>query len=170
MKRAIPIALALALVACSTENEVSAPDAEQAAATADGGCEATVEFTGTRNEELAIISCDEEGNSLTQKGYTLFPGATVNSTTTIQGDGRDGVMMMISSDAPLADLVAHYRAQGEAQGIQFQNEVVNDNFASLMGMNPDGNTLFLNGAREGNQSEVGITFGQVLSDAQLPGQ
>lgn len=170
MKRAIPIALALALVACTGDNEVSASDTEQGAATSDGECEATVEFTGTRNEELAIISCDEEGNSLTQKGYTLFPGATVNSTTTIQGDGRDGVMMMISSDAPLADLVAHYRAEGEAQGIQFQNEVVNANFASLMGMTPDGNTLFLNGAREGSQSEVGITFGQVLSDAELPGQ
>ncbi|AOL23021.1 hypothetical protein Ga0102493_112002 [Erythrobacter litoralis] len=53
-------------------------------------------------------------------GFSLYPGSRVTSNSVIEQGERTGSMILFEADATPEDIIAHYRKQAEAAGIELQ--------------------------------------------------
>ena len=79
-------------------------------------------------------------------GFTVYPGAdVVTQTNADYGEGSTSSVMMTSDDS-VADMVAHYRKQAEAAGIEITSEMKVNETQIIGGESDDGLTFSFNAA------------------------
>ena len=82
-------------------------------------------------------------------GFTLYPGASVISNTVVNHADGSGNMLLIQTDDSPDEVVAHYRSQAEAAGIDIQIEMTVNDGKMIGGEGPDGTTFSLNASTDG---------------------
>lgn len=152
-------AVALSLTACGSADEgtIVTEDGETVDYEVDGdGSDAEIRITGDDGEEMVINSGSGAAVDLPD-GYSLYPGATVVSTTTMsQADGQ-GSLLIMQSDASPGEMVTFYRTQAENAGVDIAMEMNSNGTMMIAGESEDGGTFSFNAT----PSEDGTT-GQLV--------
>ena len=138
--------LAFLLCACGQGSENA--DVE---ATAEGDTRIAVQ--GDDGEQVTIQS----GPTDLPAGFTVYPGATVTSSTTISTGTGGGVIMVMSSPDGAEKVVDFYRAQAEAAGVTISQNAKAGNNRIIGGQSADGLALTASAAPGGN----GVTIIQL---------
>ncbi|MEQ8773673.1 MAG: hypothetical protein RIC51_12675, partial [Erythrobacter sp.] len=68
-------------------------------------------------------------------GFSLHPGTRVISNSVIAQGERTGSMILFESDAAPKEVIAHYRAQAEAAGVELQMDATMGETLMLAGEN-----------------------------------
>ncbi len=116
------------------------------------GEESTFTMRGDDGEEIEIntgtsVEADLPG------GFTLYPGATVVSTSNVSvNEGKGTIVFMTSSDSP-AELADFYKAQAEAAGIAINMENTSATSKMIAGQNEAGDSFTISAnATDGGSS------------------
>lgn len=150
---------AFMLTACGSERsgEFTTEDGETAQYTIDsetGETSATIK-TGDGTATLrsgADVPVDLPG------GFSIYPGAKVVTNTVVShDDGKGNMLMLETADSP-DEVVAHYRKQAQAAGIDIQLEMSMNEGKMIGGEGPDGTTFSLNATDDGE----GLTQAQLI--------
>ncbi len=156
---------ALLLAACGSSDEgtIVTEDGETVEYDVDGdGGDAQITMRGEDGEEVVINSGSGASGADLPDGYSLYPGASVVSTATInQADGQ-GTMVMMQSDASPEDMVSFYRNQAEGAGITIQMEMTTNGNAMIAGEGEGGTSFSFNAT----PSDDG-TLGQLMVGREL---
>ncbi|QIQ85588.1 hypothetical protein [Erythrobacter sp.] len=91
----------------------------------------TGEYTIDRDTGEARMSVETEEGTATLRsgkdvpvelpdGFSLFPGSRVTSNSVINQGERTGSMVIFEADAAPEDVIAHFREQAEAAGVEIQ--------------------------------------------------
>jgi len=139
MRFVIVSALGLALAACGSNDSatIETEDGEVAydVDRSNGNVSATI--TTEDGEEMTIESGPSADVEL-PAGFSVYPGASVLTSTSVQSaDGGGAQVVMSSSDTP-ENIVKFYRAQAEAAGIEIQRTVSSNGSQVIGGESPDG--------------------------------
>ncbi|QUL38244.1 hypothetical protein [Erythrobacter sp. JK5] len=154
--------VALLLAACGSERsgEFTTEDGESGTYTIDGGsaeASATIETPdGTATMRSgANVPVDLPG------GFTLYPGASVVSNTTIDhADGKGTMLMLQTGDAP-EKVIGHYRKQAEAADVKIQLQMTTEQGMMIAGEGPGGLTVSVNASRDGDgPTQAQLMLGQ----------
>ena len=127
--------------------------------------------TDTSGGETEMRMTDEDGNEAVYTtganadidlpaGFTIYPGADVTSTTALTGNDGQGAMVMMSSEASPADMMAHYRKQAEAAGIEIQMEMKSGETSVIAGESPDGVSFTFNATPNGAVTNGTLMIGK----------
>ncbi len=147
------------LAACggSDEGTIETEDGETVAYEVDrDGGDTSMRITGEDGQEMVINSGTSSAVDLPD-GYSLYPGADVVSTTTMnQGDGQ-GALVIMQSDSTPQDIIAFYRRQAEATGVRIQMEMTTNGSMMIGGEGEDGQTFSFNAS-----GTEGTTTGQLV--------
>lgn len=109
----------------------------------------SMEFSGNDGETVSINSGANVSVDL-PSGFTLYPGATVVSSTTVnQQDSRGSILMLTTSATP-EQVVAHYRRQAEAAGVEIQMEMNTADSRMINGEGPGGLTFSVSANASGS--------------------
>lgn len=167
MKKAIFAAALpfLALAACGPDVDesadgttISADGSEVAFGNADG--ETNVVITGPDGEASFQSGSDVTPNL--PDGWTIYPGASVQTAMNIDGVDQAGTIVVMQVDAEIDDIIAHYRSQAEATGHEIQMELTTGNARIIGGEGPDGSTFSASvvPGEEGGPATVQLTVGK----------
>ena len=158
-------ASAMLLAACGSSDEgtIVTEDGETVEYDVDSdGGDAQITMRGEDGEEVVINSGSGASGVDLPDGYSLYPGASVVSTATInQADGQ-GTMVMMQSDASPEDMVSFYRSQAEGAGITIQMEMTTNGNAMIAGEGEGGSSFSFNAT----PSDDG-TLGQLMIGREL---
>jgi hypothetical protein len=161
MRATITLATAMFLAACGSESSGSfeTADGEAGSYTIDqDGSEVTAEITS--DDGTTTIRSGEGVSADLPKGYSMYPGATIVSATTIAGAANSGSMVFFESDASPQDVVAHFRKQAEADGVKIQMEMKTGNTMILSGEGDDGRVFSITVSDDGGKSSGNLMVGK----------
>jgi hypothetical protein len=133
------------------------------AACGQGSESVDVEATAEGDTRIAVQADDGErvtiqsGPTDLPAGFTVYPGATVTSSTTISTGTGGGVIMVMSSPDSAEKVVDFYRAQAEAAGVTISQNAMAGNNRIIGGQSTDGLALTASAAPGGN----GVTIIQL---------
>jgi hypothetical protein len=126
----------------------------------DGG-DTAIRISGEDGEEV-VINSDTGTTVDLPDGFSLYPGATVVSSTTMnQGDGQ-GTLIIMQSDASAQDMVEFYRNQAESAGIRIQMEMTTNGSEMIGGESDDGGTFSFNASPSEGGTTAQLVVGQGL--------
>jgi len=158
-------AAALLLTACGSSDEgtIEAEDGETVAYEVDrDGGDTSMRITGEDGQEMVINSGTGSAVDLPD-GFSLYPGASVVSTTTMnQGDGQ-GALVIMQSDSSPEDMVSFYRRQAEAAGVQIQMEMTTNGSMMIGGEGENGQTFSFNASGADGTTTGQLVVGQGLN-------
>ena len=152
-------AAALLLAACGSGDEgtVQTEDGEVAYGIDQSGDEANVTITAEDGSE--IVATSGTGEAQLPDGFSVYPGASVISSTTVtQADGS-GAMVLMQSDATPAQMVSFYRQQAEAAGIEIQMNADVNGSAMLGGEGAGGMTFSFSASPNGDGTSGQLIVG-----------
>ena len=155
--RTIPALLSLAILAACGSQETGTVTGEDGSETSysidrDGG-DTQVRVTNEAGEEVVVNSGEGAGVAL-PLGFTVYPGANVVSNSTVKtNDGEGSVLFMETSDSA-EKVVAFYRSQAEAAGMNIALES-NSAAARTIAGEAEGGKNFMLTATE-NESGTGV--------------
>ena len=165
MRTAIATAAILALAACGSERTV---DFE----TEDGG-DGSYTVDTTTGEASGTITTDDGTVSFRSGAdapvdlpgdFTVYPGANVVSNTSVDraaaGGGGQGTMLILQTDDPAGDVIAHYRRQAEAEGVEIQMEMTTAQGKMIAGESPDGMTFSVNANEADGKTTAQLTVAE----------
>lgn len=166
MKKFAVVVSALALAACgsSDSGKFETDDGETGSYHIDrSGDEADIHIK-TDEGELHIQSGTGAEADL-PRGYSLYPGAKVLSSTRMdRGGGKQGVQVTMQSKASAADMTAFYRKQAEAAGIDIKLEMKTGQGTMISGQAENGDVFSFN-ANPGDDGTVGsLTVASKMGD------
>ena len=154
-------ATATLLSACGSESsgEFTTADGEtgEYSMKAEGeGMTATV----TTEDGTATMRSGPDAKANLPKGFSLYPGATIITTSTVTQNGETGSMTMFETgDSP--DKVAdHYRKQAEAAGFEIKTEASVNGSKTYAGEAPDGMTFMVNANASGDKTVAQLVIGK----------
>lgn len=101
------------------------------------GSDAEMRFTDNEGSETTVTSGSKVDVDLPD-GFTIYPGADVVSNTVINGNDGQGTLVVMTSSASVDDMVAHYRRQAEAAGIDIGMEMTTNANRMIGGEGPNG--------------------------------
>ncbi|WP_374406099.1 hypothetical protein [Pelagerythrobacter sp.] len=134
MRQVLVLVAVLALAACGSERsgtqEVAAGDASEAG----DAVTATIET----DEGTARMRSGADVPVDLPRGFSIFPGAEVASNTVFDQAGSKGALLTMESDAPAAEMIAFYRRQAEAAGIELELNLDTDTMQMIGGKSADG--------------------------------
>lgn len=156
---ATAIGAAMALSACGSDETSGTFETD------DGEGSYTVNQDG---DDINIEATSDEGDFSLQTGddldvdlpagFTIYPGAEVTSNMTMgQENGGGGSVVSMTSDASPEDLLAHYRAEAEAAGIEIKAEMDLGGMKVLAGESGNGASFTV---RAGEDGGVTLMVGQ----------
>ena len=135
----------LALAACSPEAEQ--PVEEQPRQEFAPG---SYEVDPATGETRAVVN-NEDGTTIMRagetvpprlpEGFSIYPGAEIRNTIQIGRDDATGVVVSLVSEDSLADLVAFYRRQAEAAGVDVAIDLKTGAMTTIAGEAPDGTSF-----------------------------
>ncbi|RIV87683.1 hypothetical protein [Aurantiacibacter zhengii] len=158
-------AAALLLSSCGGADEatVETADGESVdySVDSDNG-DTQIRISGDNGEEMVINSGSGAASDL-PAGYSLYPGASVVQTTSMnQGDGQ-GALVIMESDASPAEMVRFYRQQAEAAGVQIQMEMNANGTMMIGGESESGGTFSFNASPSSSGTTGQLVVGQSLN-------
>jgi len=126
----------------------------------DGDTE--LRISGDDGEEMVINSGAGSASDMPD-GYSLYPGASVVSTTTMsQADGQGSLVIMQSDAAPDA-MVRFYRQQAEAAGIDIGMGMNTNGTMMIAGESESGATFSFNASPSGDGTTAQLVVGQGMN-------
>jgi hypothetical protein len=155
------ITTSLILVACSPPADEEAPAEQPASKFETGSYEVHPETGETRavinNEDgTTTMRAGETVVPLLPAGFSIYPGAEIRNTIQIGRDDATGVAVSFASEDSPDDLVAFYRRQAEAAGVEVTVELQTGAMAMIAGEAPDGTSFTFQAS-----GETGETTGQL---------
>ena len=162
MRHYLTALAALTLMSCGgpDEGEVTTADGKAEYTVDADGRDSEIRFTDTDGNETVINSGTAVEAELPD-GFTVYPGARIVSNTTMSGAQGAGSLVSIASDDPLDEVVAFYRQQAEAAGVEIEMEMKNGEAVMIGGESPDGLFFSFNASPEG-----GGTSGVLMAGRQ----
>ena len=161
-------AAALAIAGCSSESaDTDSADAEEEVA-----ARGSYDIDATTGETRASYT-DDEGTTTTMRsgekvpvalpaGFKVFPGAKVTNNTRVeQADGLL-VLLNLESEATPDEMVAFYRGQAEAAGIEVATTLTSGPMTMIGGEDGDGTSFSFTATREGDVTEAQLSLGRGL--------
>ncbi|MEM6266354.1 MAG: hypothetical protein AAF707_02425 [Pseudomonadota bacterium] len=122
----------LVLAACGMgeSGEITTEDGETVSYDIDseGDGESTVRISGEDGEAIARTGSNVKADL--PDGWSVYPGANVVSVMNMNSDDNTGMTVMMETNAAPDKIMAHYRKQAEAAGLEIELE-----------MNSAGNTM-----------------------------
>ncbi len=97
-------------------------------------------------------------------GFTVYPGATVVSNTSVgRGEGKGTMLIMQSDDTP-TEMVTFYRKQAEAAGVAIEMELKTAQGTMIGGESDDGTNFVLNANRQEGKTNAQLTVSSGLEE------
>ena len=162
MKNYAIIAACGLLAACGSDREgtIDTEDGEVAYTVDDNGEAVDATFTGPNGETMQVRS-GANANVALPSGFTLYPGATVVTSQVITAaDGEGAIVVMTTGDSQ-DDVMAHYRREAEAAGVELSGEVDTGQVRVLGGEGPDGTAFSLSAIQgEDGQTQIQLSVGR----------
>jgi len=156
-------AATMLLAACGSSDEgtITTGDGETVEYDVDrDGGDAQIRIGNEAGEEVVINSGGAGSSANLPAGYSLYPGASVVSTASInQADGQ-GTMVLMQSDASPEEMVSFYRQQAEAAGIQIQMEMNSNGSMMIAGEGASGTAFSFNASQSGDGTTGQLMVGQ----------
>jgi hypothetical protein len=87
-------------------------------------------------------------------GFTLFPGAKVLSSTVVEREGEQRALVVFETLEPVGGVMASYRDQARAAGLEPAVDLGGSERASLGGRLPSGRTVTISARRESGLTRV----------------
>lgn len=156
-------AVAILLAGCGGPDEGSyeTEDGTSVDYEADGD-DSEFRISGEDGEEVVINSGPGSQVDLPD-GFSLYPGSTVVSTTTMaQADG-EGTLVIMQSDSTPEQMVTFYRQQAEAAGIEIGMEMNSNGNLMIAGEDDQGATFSFNASSAGGGTTGQLVVGQGLN-------
>lgn len=139
-------AACLALTACGSSDSgtIETEDGE-VTYDVDQGTDGTVsaEFTGP-DGETASYEVGANADIDLPDGFTLYPGAEVVSSMAAQSSDGGGSMVVMNIDGSADDVIAYYRKEAEAAGVEIQSVIASNGSQIIGGESPDGIAFSVN--------------------------
>ena len=161
-------AAAIAIAGCSSESaDTEAAEPEEEVAT-----RGSYDIDATTGETRASYT-DDEGTTTTMRsgekvpvslpaGFAVYPGARVTNNTRVeQADGLL-VLLNLESEATPDEMVAFYRKQAEAAGIDVETTLTTGPMTMIGGEDGDGTSFSFTATREGDVTEAQLSLGRGL--------
>lgn len=160
MKRFVLIGGAALLASCGGDSgTIETEDGEVTYDIDSSGENSEFRMTGEDGEEV-VINTGSDVNVDLPGGFTLYPGAEVISSTTVnQTDGSGSMVVMRSSGSP-DEVASFYRQQAEAAGIEIAMEINSNGSKLIGGEGADGLTFSLNATPDGNGTTAQLVLGR----------
>ncbi|GAA4041945.1 hypothetical protein [Parerythrobacter jejuensis] len=137
--------MALALAACGSEKSgtIETEDGETAEYTIDdssGGVTASIET----EDGTATMQTGENVKADLPNGFSVYPGATIQSVTNVAQDGDKGSLVMLESTDSPQKIADHYRKEAEAAGISIEMDLTVNDGKMIGGTGENGMSFSLN--------------------------
>lgn len=164
LTRSIVIAVMGMLAACGSEKSgtITTSDGETAEYRIDEASGET-SMTITTPEGKAVMRSGQGVPVDLPKGFSLYPGTQVISSTIVNQPDGIGTMVMFEAAAKGADIMAHFKRQAEAAGFEIELEATMNETVMLSGKRAgDGSSFMVNA----NPGEDGKTAGQLVIGRQ----
>ncbi|TIX51596.1 hypothetical protein [Alteraurantiacibacter aquimixticola] len=137
-------ASAMLLAACGSSDEgtITTEDGEMSYSADRDSDEVTLRMRGEDGDEATMrMGGADSGDVELPDGFTIYPGATVDSHITIGGDNRQGAIVnMTSPDSP-DKIIAFYRQQADRAGVTINSEISANGMELIGGEKEDGTVL-----------------------------
>jgi len=160
MKPYLAIAsVVLALAGCSSDNSGGQSDSEKVAIDQDVG-ETTA--TVTTSEGIATVRSGTDIKIVLPKGFSVFPGAVVESNTSFSSADGAGALVNMTSDAPPQKMVDFYRRQAKAAGAQITLDATKGKQMMLVGKGKDGLGFTFNAGPNDGKTRAQLMIGRDL--------
>ncbi len=145
MKKLVLLVSCAALAACGSEQSgtFQTEDGETGTYTVDQSDGEGSISVKTDDGEFTMQSGADVDAELPE-GFSLYPGATVLSNSKISHSEGSNVSVMMSTDATAEEVLAFYRPQIYAAGIEVKTEFKNQGSTMIGGDDGAGNTIVLN--------------------------
>lgn len=139
------------------------PDAEGTIETEDGdvqysadldGDDVSIDMTGPDGEQVRVRSGAEARGDLPD-GFSVYPDATIVTSTQVNSSDGSGTLIVMTTDASPAEVIAFYRNQAEAAGVTIANEANMNGVMLIGGEGPDG-VAFTASASPGGDGQTSI--------------
>ncbi|MEX0342380.1 MAG: hypothetical protein AB3N06_07325 [Erythrobacter sp.] len=162
------VSASLAITACGAQTSDKAGVDEEG----DSDPRGTYDIDRETGETSARY-VDEAGTTTTMRSgqkvpvslpqnFTVFPGATVTNNTRVERAGGQLVLLALESEATPDEMIAHYRAQAEAAGIDVAMALETGATQMIGGERPDGTSFSFTAKREEDLTEAQLSIGRGL--------
>ena len=160
--RAVVISAAiLALAGCGSDDSdtIETEDGEVTYTVDDDGGAVNATITNADGETVVVQSGEAAAANLPD-GFTLYPGAKVVSSTNVSSGGSSGAMVALESAATPEQIVAFYREEAEAAGIEIKMEMKANEAQIVSGESASGLVFSINAApADGGGTSATLTIG-----------
>tara|TARA_A100001391_G_scaffold7621_6_gene4943 strand:- start:26351 stop:26845 length:495 start_codon:yes stop_codon:yes gene_type:complete len=145
MRAVVISAAVLALTACGSDDSdtIETEDGEVAYDVDQDSGEVNATITNADGETVTIQSGEGAASSLPD-GFTLYPGAKVVSSTNVSAGSGSGALVQLQSSAEPEEIVAFYRKEAEAAGIEIKMEMKANEAQIVSGESGDGLVFSIN--------------------------
>ncbi|OYX66839.1 MAG: hypothetical protein B7Y88_03120 [Sphingomonadales bacterium 32-64-17] len=145
MRAFLVIAATWALAACGSSDSgaIETEDGDIAYTVDQDGSTAVATVTNADGETVTMHSGEGAAANLPD-GFTLYPGAKVVSSTNVSAGGSNGAMVQLESPATPDEVVAFYRQEAEAAGIEIKMEMKANEAQIVSGESTDGLVFSIN--------------------------
>lgn len=121
--------------------------------------EAEIRFTDNDGQET-VISTGSDGDVEWPDGFSLYPGASVEGHVTMDGAEGSGAMVTITTSDSAEEVLAHYRQEAEAAGIEIQMEMTSGDTRVIGGEGPDGLGFSVNATTDDGETTAMVMAGR----------
>ncbi len=90
-------------------------------------------------------------------GFTQFPGSEAVENVRVEAGEGSRILLTMTSDRPLTEIAAHYRAEAEEAGIAIDVDIASDGAITLAGRAADGGRFSLHARREGEGTRAQLS-------------
>ena len=142
MKMAITACAAVLVAGCGSEKSgtFETEDGETGTYTVDQSGEA-VTATVETSEGTARMQSGSDVPLDLPRGFSIYPGAKVVTNTVFDQPGSKGALVTMAASASPEDMIAHYRRQAEAAGVDLELDMTTDTMRMIGGKAPDGSAF-----------------------------
>ncbi|RXZ65649.1 hypothetical protein [Pelagerythrobacter rhizovicinus] len=96
------------------------------------------------------------------RGFTIYPGAKVTTNTVFEQADANGALVTMESDASPEEMVAFYRKQAEAAGVEIGLNMNTDTMQMIGGDAPDGATFSFTATRKDGGTTAQLMVGEAF--------
>ena len=161
---ALTSALALALAACGsgTSGTFEDENGETGSYQVDRDGDETTATVKTADGTMRMRSGADVPVDL-PRGFSIYPGATIISNTTFDGEQGKGALVSIESSDAAAELVDFYKGQAEKAGVDIEMEMTAGDMSMIGGRTDGGTTFSFTATREEAKTTGQLMVGEDMT-------
>lgn len=96
------------------------------------------------------------------RGFTIYPGAEVTTNTVFEQADANGALVTMKAEASPEEMVAFYRKQAEAAGVEISLNMNTDTMQMIGGDAPDGATFSFTATRKDDGTTAQLMVGEAF--------